>query len=189
MNENKLIINIEDMGENYQAQLIALGRSKGFVNFDDILGILPMAYDDLETLEVVFDTLRNFGIQIKDDAYESANKGNGSSTKKKHQSPTEANSLENIDTNDLIGLVLKEAASYSLLTHQEEVALARRIELGRAAREALFVQGLNTEERLELFRNQVDDGWLAMEILIKANSRLVINVAKKYMGRGVPFLD
>ena len=141
------------MGGNYQARLIELGRSKGYVTFDDILDVLPMASDDLETLERVFDTLRNFGIQVKDDTYEKGHKGrgNGTGTKKGQQPPTGANSLDNIDTNDLVGLYFKEAASHSLLTHQEEVDLARRIETGRAAREALFVQGLSLKNAANYF--------------------------------------
>jgi len=47
---------------------------------------------------------------------------------------------------------------------------------------------VNNKRRLEL-RKLIEDGWAAREHLITANSRLVISVAKKYMGRGVPFLD
>jgi RNA polymerase primary sigma factor len=63
-----------------------------------------------------------------------------------------------------------------------------RIEKGKKAREALARGDVTPEEREKLTAD-IEDGWAAREQLITANSRLVISVAKKYMGRGVPFLD
>jgi RNA polymerase primary sigma factor len=99
-----------------------------------------------------------------------------------------ADDLANIDTDDTIGLYLKEVSRVPLLTALEEVELAQRIESGRMAREELARGNVNARRRIEL-RNLIEDGWAAREHLITANSRLVISVAKKYMGRGVPFLD
>ncbi len=98
------------------------------------------------------------------------------------------NYLANIDTDDMIGLYLKEVGRVPLLTAEEEVDLSQRIEMGRIAREELARGGASTHRRMEL-RRLIEDGWFAREHLITANSRLVISVAKKYMGRGVPFLD
>jgi len=75
-----------------------------------------------------------------------------------------------------------------LLTADEEVALAQRIESGRLARAELARGYVSDRRRVEL-RRLVEDGWKAREHLITANSRLVISIAKKYMNRGVPFLD
>jgi RNA polymerase primary sigma factor len=75
-----------------------------------------------------------------------------------------------------------------LLTAVEEVDLAKRIESGRMAREELAKGNVGTHRRFDL-QMLIEDGWAAREHLITANSRLVISVAKKYMGRGVPFLD
>ena len=66
--------------------------------------------------------------------------------------------------------------------------LAKRMEAGQIAQQTLDEDGLNLEERAELMK-VVLDGLAAREHLIRANSRLVISVAKKYIGRGVPFLD
>jgi RNA polymerase primary sigma factor len=96
--------------------------------------------------------------------------------------------LANIDTDDTIGLYLKEVSRVPLLTAEEEVELAQRIERGRIAREELARGNASQRRRMEL-RKLIEDGWAAREHLITANSRLVISVAKKYMGRGVPFLD
>jgi RNA polymerase primary sigma factor len=98
------------------------------------------------------------------------------------------NYLANIDTDDMIGLYLKEVGRVPLLTAEEEVSLAKRIERGRVSREDLAVGDLDDDGRIQL-RDYIEDGWAAREHLITANSRLVISVAKKYMGRGVPFQD
>ena len=96
--------------------------------------------------------------------------------------------LSNIDTDDTIGLYLKEVSRVPLLTADEEVELAQRIEKGRISREELARVNVTNERRMEL-RQNIEDSWAARDHLITANSRLVISVAKKYMGRGVPFLD
>jgi RNA polymerase primary sigma factor len=88
----------------------------------------------------------------------------------------------------MIGLYLKEVGRVPLLTAEQEVELAQRIERGRLSREELARGRVKTRRRREL-RLMIEDGWAAREHLITANSRLVISVAKKYMGRGVPFLD
>ena len=75
-----------------------------------------------------------------------------------------------------------------LLNADEEIDLAQRIEQGRMAREELATGNVSLHRRREL-RRMIEEGWEAREHLIIANSRLVISVAKKYMGRGVPFLD
>ena len=96
--------------------------------------------------------------------------------------------LAHIEINDTVGLYLKEAGRVPLLTHEQEVEITQRIERGREAMSELAKGDVDSELRDEL-RWQIQDGWDAREHLISANARLVISVAKKYMGRGVPFLD
>jgi RNA polymerase primary sigma factor len=94
-----------------------------------------------------------------------------------------------IEIDDTIGLYLKEIGKVDLLVAEEEVSLAKRIEAGKKAQTKLAAgRYANDQKRYELER-LVDDGIQAREHLIRANSRLVISVAKKYIGRGVPFLD
>ena len=97
--------------------------------------------------------------------------------------------LANIDTDDMIGLYLKEVGRVPLLTAEEEVTLAKRIERGRISREELAIAMDSSDNSDVEHRENIEDGWAAREHLITANSRLVISVAKKYMGRGVPFQD
>lgn len=91
---------------------------------------------------------------------------------------------------DPVGLYLKEMARVPLLSTQEEIALAKRIKQGVVAQEHLTTYGdeITDDERFDL-ESQVEDGLAARDHLIKANTRLVVSIAKRYMGRGVAFLD
>ncbi len=90
-------------------------------------------------------------------------------------------------SSDTVGLYLKEMARVPLLDTEEEVQLAMRLEAGIAAEEKLY-KNPNHERAVE-WQFLVEDGNTAREHLIKANTRLVVSIAKKYMSRGVPFLD
>ncbi len=98
--------------------------------------------------------------------------------------------LAAISSDDIIGLYLKEMARVPLLSVEEEIELARRVEAGRQARiELQRLNGRSSTRRRQELEELVNDGIQAREHLIKANTRLVVSVAKRYMGRGVPFLD
>lgn len=178
------------------ARLIQLGRNKSYVTISDILQFFPDAEQNVDQLEKAFAALISAGIPYIEDAdllkdpsdeeLEEEEKEVSQTLKKSPQQSSD--DLANIDTDDTIGLYLKEVSRVPLLTAQEEVELAQRIESGRLAREELARGNVNQRRRTEL-RHLIEDGWSAREHLITANSRLVISVAKKYMGRGVPFLD
>ncbi len=179
-------------------KLLELGKNKGYVTIDDILQFFPNAEKDADQLENAFQELMNANIKyIDDDNFVQPSDDDLSDFEDDDEDDeddeqdlreAEANYLANIDTDDMIGLYLKEVGRVPLLTAQEEVDLAKRIEEGRIARELLADMNISTEKREEL-RWKIEDGWAAREHLITANSRLVISVAKKYMGRGVPFQD
>ena len=181
------------------ARLIALGREKTYVTIDDILQIFPEAERDVDKLEEAFAALLSAGIPyVDDDTTIEPTEANllaeieedEDESEEEKQAALEDNYLANIDTDDMIGLYLKEVGRVPLLTADEEVYLAKRIETGRISRETLAREGtkINVDDRYD-HRNNIEDGWAAREHLITANSRLVISVAKKYMGRGVPFQD
>jgi RNA polymerase primary sigma factor len=91
---------------------------------------------------------------------------------------------------DVVGLYLKEMSAVPLLNMEQEVDLAKRIEAGKKARRNLNkLNGSTPLDKKLQFEATIEDGRLAREHLIKANTRLVVSIAKKYMGRGVPFLD
>lgn len=188
------------------ACLIQLGRKKSFITTNDILQHFPKAEDDVTELEKVFAALISAGIPYVEDAdlledpsdedikKEEKKKQEEQAAKQKPQpkkdseiEPTE-DDLDGIETTDTIGLYFREVSRVPLLSADEEVDLAQRIESGRMARAELARGNVTDRRRIEL-RRLVEGGWAAREHLITANSRLVISVAKKYMNRGVPFLD
>jgi len=179
------------------ARLIELGRKQGYVTIDDILNFFPDAERDVDKLEETFAALLSAGIPYVDDAEvvqpDDADLSGEDDLEEEEKEPrhpqvSDDNYLANIDTDDMIGLYLKEVGRVPLLTASEEVHLAKRIERGRVARQVL-ASGRFEEHARPKHRRNVEDGWAAREHLITANSRLVISVAKKYMGRGVPFQD
>jgi RNA polymerase primary sigma factor len=102
----------------------------------------------------------------------------------------QALNYERVPSEDTISLYLREMSRVPLLNMEQEVNLAKRYEAGKAARAKLIKLNETAPEkkRVEMERI-VEDGLLAREHLIKANTRLVVSVAKRYNSRGVPFLD
>jgi RNA polymerase primary sigma factor len=167
-------------------QLLALGRSRGYVPFDEILEFFPEAENDLDRLDEIFAALLEAGVEVTDAPEE---EGPISAEEEVDEEGLWEEELEaELDSDDLLSLYLKEVGRIPLLTPEEEVELARRIERGRAAERRLAQGGLSPEERRRL-EEIVADGRAAQEHLILANTRLVISVAKKYAGRGLPLSD
>ncbi len=171
-------------------RLLEFGRKKKYVTYDDILHFFPDAEQDLDQLEEAYTALLGAGISYTEEDSVIEEPSEEDLSENIEDEEEEAfDDLANIDTDDTIGLYLKEVSRVPLLSDiNEERALAIRIERGKFAREELARGNVSPKRRLEL-RQQIEDGWQAREHLITANSRLVISVAKKYMGRGVPFLD
>jgi RNA polymerase primary sigma factor len=96
--------------------------------------------------------------------------------------------MATVGSDDTVGLYLKEMTRVPLLSCEEEVRIAKQIVRGRAALKQLE-QTVKNRQRRERLQNQVEQGLQAREHLIKANTRLVVSIAKRYMGQGVPFLD
>ena len=163
--------------------LLNLGRTQGYVSYDDVLQVMPEAENNMDQLEDTFASLFEQGIEV------------GQGREDEPGEPTDAEMVEEdtfdlsqIEIDDSISLYLKEIGRVPLLTAEEEVSLAKRMEKGRDSRKSL-TQGIDDWEERERLLWFVRDGQAAQEHLIKANSRLVVSVAKKYVGRGVPFLD
>ena len=171
-------------------RLLEFGRKKKYVTYDDILHFFPDAEQDLDQLEEAYTALLGAGISYTEEDSVIEEPSEEDLSENIEDEEEEAfDDLANIDTDDTIGLYLKEVSRVPLLSDiNEERALAIRIERGKFAREELARGNVSPKRRLEL-RQQIEDGWQAREHLITANSRLVISVAKKYVGRGVPFLD
>ncbi len=184
-----------------QQQLISKGETQGFITYDDILALVPAAEQDVELLEDLMDGLTQAGVAIVSEPPapeppEEALEEIPTDEELEEINPLDIDLIDDagyrqaIETDDVVGLYLKEAGRVPLLTAEEEVSLAKRMEAGQFAHDQMKEYGdeLSPDER-ESLTAIIDDAEQAQEHLIRANSRLVISVAKKYIGRGVPFLD
>jgi RNA polymerase primary sigma factor len=97
-------------------------------------------------------------------------------------------SLSEVPTGDFVGLYFAEIGDRPLLTHPEEIQLAQRMEQGSEATELLSRDGHDAHEAEQLHQ-AARLGREARDYLIWSNARLVVSIAKKYRGLGVPFLD
>ncbi len=158
---------------------------QGYLTTDDLIEVYPDITQDAERMEAFVVMLRRRGVAILDHDDSSCGEEEGH--------PSDLNpfaDLSPISSDDTIGLYLKEMARVSLLGVDEEIQLAQRIEAGRAAQKELQKSnGSCPQARRQELEERVQEGSSAREHLIKANTRLVVSIAKRYMGRGVPFLD
>ncbi len=161
---------------------------QGYLTTDDLLEVYPDVGDDAERLSVIMLALRHRGVDVVDpEAYDNIPLDGT-------DEPTVDSWLEvetaDFSGDDSVGMYLKEMSRVPLLKVEEEYDLAIHIEDGRRAKTELLRTAVRkrTLERSRL-EALVQDGLLARDHLIKANTRLVVSIAKRYMGRGVPFLD
>jgi RNA polymerase primary sigma factor len=169
---------------------------QGYLTTGDIMEVFPWDGDDDERLLELFGMLHRQGVEI---VIEEEAESEPDLSKLEtisldlNSSPLETAlmpNLENISADDSVGLYLKEMSRVPLLTLAEEVNLAQRIDLAKQSKARLSrMNGKGSIKNRRELENDVQDGILAREHLIKANTRLVVSVAKKYIGRGVAFLD
>ncbi len=134
--------------------LIELGRKRGYLTQDEILEQFPEAEQNVDEIDRIYSILSGQGIEIVEEAKEAEEKP-------KEEEEEEAD-LDAISIDDPVRMYLKEIGKVALLTPEQEVTLAQRMEKGDAE---------------------------AKRRLIEANLRLVVSIAKKYVGRGMLFLD
>jgi RNA polymerase primary sigma factor len=192
--------------------LLAKAEKQGFVTLDDLMEVFPEAEDNLEGLEELFITLSEEGIQVvyKDEPEEEEVLEPEPEPELELQPETESeveeepdllldepdeeelsrSPLSEIASDDTISLYLKEMARVPLLTAEQEVSLSRDYETGREAKAKMGRPSsqLTEDEKDDLYR-LVQRGEAARSHMIRANTRLVVSIAKRYLGQGVPFLD
>ncbi|EFQ24117.1 RNA polymerase, sigma 70 subunit, RpoD [Aminomonas paucivorans DSM 12260] len=142
-------------------ELLHEGREKGFVTYEDIEKHLPKEVLSADVLDNLYFNLMELGIEVMEEA------------KTREETPAdeplpqatyqeEMGELEDLPLSDPVRMYLREIGKIPLLTPEEEVELAKGVEAGHAPSKAK---------------------------LVEANLRLVVSIAKKYIGRGMLFLD
>lgn len=168
-------------GRTIVSALIAKGKLQGYLTQDDILRVIPEAESKLEALEELYIVLFDEGIQVIESPKPASEPASSDKS-------SEQFDLSEIGIDDTVSLYLKEISRIPLLTAAQEVELAKAMELGKKTRPLLARNHISINER-ERQEARVRGGELARQKLIKANFRLVVSIAKKYIGRGVSFLD
>ena len=164
--------------------LLEKGRTQGYLLTDDLLALFPNAEDQIEHLDQLYTSLVTEGIEVLE---------NAPAHPETDRRQTHEERLEQAEqpsgVGDSVRLYLQQIGETDLLTMQGEVDLSKRIELGKFAQAQLDEDpDLAPAERRSLL-GLVEDGERARAHLIQANLRLVVSVAKRYVGRGMSFLD
>lgn len=150
--------------------LLEKAEIQGFLTTEDVLEAASPLQEAL--LEALLFALRQEGIEIVENE------------------PAARAAPGQTDDQDAIELYLKELGEVPLLTPQEERELALRIERGRKAQAELHrARGKKAATLKEKLTPLIEDGLRAREHLIKANMRLVVSIARRYIGYGIPLLD
>ncbi|GHG17955.1 RNA polymerase sigma factor RpoD [Deinococcus indicus] len=188
-------------------ELLKAGRAAGVLASEDIAtalasaleanGLDPESPDAFEDMQLFLASL-NIEVQdldddddtdADDDADDSPVAAASSSRQQDDDEEKYFDDMPRAVSNDPVRQYLHEIGRVPLLTLEEEIALARRIEEGEEARKILDEDlELDDRGRRRLMR-QMEDGAAARQGLIEANLRLVVSIAKKYTGRGLGFLD
>ncbi|GBD83924.1 RNA polymerase sigma factor SigA [bacterium BMS3Abin02] len=151
-------------------------RQRGFVTVGEIQQELEDLKAPVEAFDHVADRLRNHDVRIEEDS----------------EDVLDIRVVEDdlMAVSDPVRMYLREIGRVALLTPQQEVELAMLHELGRRAAERLESEdaSLSAEDRAILERDR-HRGDTAQQRLVEANLRLVVSIAKRYVGRGMPLLD
>ena len=186
-------------GAEKLAELIERGKKKGKLSSSELLDVLEDMELGTDQMDKIYDTLENLGIDTVGEDYMPELADTAEPPVEEMEEITEEeivdpNSLiDNFGTDDPVRMYLKEIGKVNLLTSEEEVELAQAMTAGNAAQEQLDELKASGEEIPEELRRELEKtikkGEKARQRLAEANLRLVVSIAKRYVGRGMLFLD
>ncbi len=186
-------------GAEKLAELIERGKKKGKLSSSELLDVLEDMELGTDQMDKIYDTLENLGIDTVGEDYMPELADTAEPPVEEMEEITEEeivdpNSLiDNFGTDDPVRMYLKEIGKVNLLTSEEEVELAQAMTAGNAAQEQLDELKASGEEIPEELRRELEKtikkGEKARQRLAEANLRLVVSIAKRYVGRGMQFLD
>lgn len=176
---------MQEKMKDIKRELIEKGKKKGVLTFKEISD----AFEDIEVtpeeIERLYDVFEKESIELVEDLDKELEEIEVSKEELEDLSVPEG-----INIDDHVKMYLKEIGKVNLLTPEEELSLAKRMADGETAKEQLEEIGENIDEDS---KKQIDlliaDGEKAKKSLAEANLRLVVSIAKRYVGRGMLFLD
>lgn len=142
--------------------LLHEGREKGFVTYEDIEKRMPKDLLTADILDNLYMNLMELGIDVVDEPKKKVDPSEGEAVLPTAVNNEEMGDLEDLPLSDPVRMYLREIGKIPLLTSDDEVTLAKGVEAGDLT---------------------------CKDALVEANLRLVVSIAKKYIGRGMLFLD
>jgi RNA polymerase primary sigma factor len=185
--------------EGVKEKLLLLARERGFVTLEDVVRV---AVDEPVDLDEIRDSLEEAGFELVEAGDEedvprplgSASPAKGETAEEEevvigaHILRAAALEAEELMPDTPAAIYLRDISRVPLLTAEEEVMLAKALEAGDIARNKLK-SDLVAEAEIEQHEDEAESGAQARRRLTESNLRLVVSVARKYMGRGLPLLD
>lgn len=151
-----------DVKKTILLELIEKGKQKGMLTYKEIMDAFEETEIETEHIEKIYETLENLGVDVVGNIDEELENIEEEVEEEKEEEEKEISVPEGVSIDDPVRMYLKEIGKVPLLKAEEEVELAKRMEAG-------------DEE--------------AKRKLAEANLRLVVSIAKRYVGRGMLFLD
>jgi len=165
---NHLVLGVFD-------DLARRARQRGFVMMAEVQQELEDASAPADAFDEVVEALREVDIEVREDSPEAVYGSTGS--------------MDEIEVSDPVRMYLQEIGRVPLLDAQQEVELSMQMEAGRRAVEKLRSGEMAGVEETAIVQRSRREGDRAQQRLVEANLRLVVSIAKKYVGRGMPLLD
>ena len=181
-------------------ELFVKGKKKGRLDSGELSEVLDKMDLDGDQMDSIYDSLETLGIEVGSEEFlvglpdEDGEPPMEAIAEIEEEELVDPNSLvDSFNIDDPVRMYLKEIGKVPLLTADQEVALATAMTAGREAEERLDEAEANGEtlpaEELAQLKKQVKAGERAKQQLAEANLRLVVSIAKRYVGRGMLFLD
>ena len=179
--------------------MLAKGKKKGKLDANEVSDVLDEMDLESEQMDRIYDSLEALGIEVGtedflsnvDDDIEPPMEEIAEIEEEELVDPNTLVDSFNID--DPVRMYLKEIGRVPLLSADEEVVLATAMSAGRAAQERIDEAAENEEtipdEEMAQLKKDIKEGNKAKQKLAEANLRLVVSIAKRYVGRGMLFLD
>ncbi len=152
------------------------GRQRGFIMVGEIQQELEDAKAPADSFELVTLKLMEAGMDVREESEDAL-------------SDTAMTSAELVHVSDPVRMYLQEIGRYPLLTAQQEVELSMQVEAGVKAEERLDTNAQHTAAERIILERQARIADRARKRLVESNLRLVVSIAKKYVGRGMGLLD
>lgn len=177
-------------------ELLRQATDQGYITHEQILEMCPSPEQDVEELERFFAALQALRIPVYEEETDFQNSDQDFQQSQMVE-PQDLDMLEDLaeaeledaTVSDTVTLYFRDMSQYPLLTVEEERALAQAVYEGRIAAQRLAESGSKSAAECQELHKAVERGNVARDRLIRANTRLVVSVAKRYAGRGVPFSD